>query len=249
MKNEYMNVNSLHIDWSCMVGDSYKLKDKNFRKEVLAFARKMLAPAKNKIIEIINILISENYKFAYKNRAYIAPSKETEGWIKEFENKGIYLPISVQAWLLEVGSVNMMGTHKNWIKTAYVSDISDNISSINDVWYTDPLVVEISKDYIAYLHNEWTYRIEDEGIENVGPFKIDFSPDYIHKANISGGLPYEISADCPVVDSLVLNERTCTSFTNYIRQSLLWGGFPGFKFIKDAKADIVDSIKKNGIFI
>ena len=239
-----INIKKLHVDWACMVGEDFRLKDKGFRSYALGFARNMLAPFKDNIIKIIDYLISNNYRFMYAERAHSEPDGETIEWIEEYERKGIYLPISLQAWLLEVGCFNLIGTNNDWPKTSYLSD--GNVNS-NDVWLTDPLVVEVTNDYIEYLYNEWKYGVEEEGLENVGPFKIDFSPDYLHKANISGGMPYEIIADTPAVDSIVLNERTCTSFTGYIRNALLWGGFPGIAHFNDSDRKYLREIIDNGI--
>jgi hypothetical protein len=66
-----------------------------------------------------------------------------------------------------------------------------------------------------------------------GPFRLQFAPDYIHKANVSGGPAYEVDAYAPQVDVLVLNEPRGHTFVAHIREALAWGGFPGFRYLSE----------------
>jgi hypothetical protein len=228
------SLSRVHSDWSVLMAQSHRLYDDSFYMNSLMLARQIMRRVRDILLNIIDELYAENYRFAGENIVYKPPPSNTFEWIKELTEQGIHFPVSLQAWLLEVGSVNLMGSHPEWLKTAYVFDVNKPTS---DVWYTDPLVVEVTEDFISedsisYLYDEWLQKQEESDRRNC-PFRIPISPDHIHKANVSGGEPYEIAVDCPTVDSFIFNERNCMSFVGYIRLALRWGGFPGFLYIHE----------------
>ena len=61
------------------------------------------------------------------------------------------------------------------------------------------------------------------------PFRIDLAPDYLHKANISGGMPYAILVPFPGADPVLADERLELPFVEYLRLAFKWGGFPGLE--------------------
>lgn len=232
------SVSNLHERWGVYSGQSHRLQDPTFRTEVLAFARTQFARAAANIERLIEVLGREGYRFAEPELVRIAPEAGTEDWIVEMEQRSVYLPISLQAWMLEVGSVNLMGSHPSWPKTGYAFD-----DETNDVTYADPLVVEASQSYVQYLHEEWLAAVEELGAAEIGPFTIHFAPDYIHKSNVSGGAAYAVQAVVPAVDALVLNERGCVSFMRHIREAVWWAGFPGFAYQGEPAVGFVSRLR------
>ena len=101
-----------------LVGQRHLLHDQSFHREALRFAREFCARARTNIKLLIEQLLRSGYLFK-DERIHTAPAADTIGWIHEFEKKGIYLPVILQAWMMEVGSVNLTGTHPNWPMTAY----------------------------------------------------------------------------------------------------------------------------------
>ena len=90
----------------------------------------------------------------------------------------------------------------------------------------DPLMVCSVEDAIAML--ELSDRDEDE------PLMIEFAPDALHKANISGGGPYAIEVPNPVADGQVEDAPHDVTFVEYLRDAILgWGGFPGWEGAQD----------------
>ena len=59
------------------------------------------------------------------------------------------------------------------------------------------------------------------------PFSIVLAPDYLHKANISGGGPYCIEVPFLGADPPVAGERHGLPFLDYLRLAFRWAGFPG----------------------
>lgn len=226
------------MKWAFYVAQDYRLIDSQFKQDALNNACKIMRLARKNIELIVDRLKLRGYEFVDPKRVHIAPSADIAHWVAEFEAEGIYLPIAFQAWLQEVGSVNLMGTDKEWPNCGYHG------LAQNEMWYTDPLVVEVDKEYIYSEFENWKYQIDEEGSDEIGPFRIPFAPDDLHKANISGGSPYELRADKLYVDPMVLNERHCFSFVAHIRHACFWGGFPGFEIIDDVPIQFLAEMRQ-----
>lgn len=215
------SLSRIHTEWACLTTESYRLTDAEFRMEAMNYGRQIMAQARSHILKIIDNLEQAHYRWVDSESVYIKPEDDTLEWLESLFEAGIFLPVSLQAWILEVGRVNLTGTHPDWPKSGYVFDAS---ARRNGVIYTDPLVVELPQDYLDYLYEEWSE-------EKIGPFVVDIAPDHITKANVSGGPPYTVPADRPRVESILNNERHCCSFTGYIRRAVYWRGFPGFDYV------------------
>jgi hypothetical protein len=61
-----------------------------------------------------------------------------------------------------------------------------------------------------------------------GDGSIAIAPDHYHKADISGGAPYEIALPDPRADAELLNEPHRLFFVDYLRLVFRHGGFPGY---------------------
>jgi hypothetical protein len=235
------SLSRIHTDWSIKAGESFRLSDPAFRDAALGMAREMMCRARQNVEILVDRLSRFGYRFAVPEAVHVGPDRAACDWIAEREAHGIYLPISVQAWIAEVGSVNLMGSHPSWPKTAYVFE---DMPATNDVWYTDPLVVELGREWIDYLHRQWNASVDECGVEQTGPFLIDFAPDHIHKANVSGGPPLQVAGNYPSVESLVFNETHCVGFMAYVRLAMHWGGLPGFEDIPEAPREFIERLKE-----
>ena len=114
--------------------------------------------------------------------------------------------------------------------TAGISTSGGSISwGANPQWgyeYLDPLVVDAPVDFVLSEYAAWE---DDRGTQwDQGPFTIDIGPDYLHKANVSGGSPYGIWVPDSSVDGPLLWEPHQTTFVNYLRIAFRWGGCPGW---------------------
>ncbi len=75
----------------------------------------------------------------------------------------------------------------------------------------------------------WVSMKDEEGFTR--PFHVVIAPDYYSKADMSGDT-YFINLPDAAADAPLENERHNTTFVNYLRISLAWGGFPGFSLSK-----------------
>ena len=136
------------------------------------------------------------------------PEARVTDRLDEIESRVGPLPLTWRWWSEEVGRVNPMGNHLDW-----------------NCDYPDPLVVDAPPDYVDGEIDVWE---EDSGTEwDTGArFSIDFSPDHLHKANISGGAPHALELPNEAADGLVLWERHNTTFVNYLRIAFTNGRLP-----------------------
>lgn len=90
----------------------------------------------------------------------------------------------------------------------------------------DPLCVDPAK-VVGYLFEEWEEQRKQPDPDLIDPFDLWLAPDYLHKANISGGAPYGIKLPTFEADPVFAYERHELPFVDYLKLSFQWAGFPG----------------------
>lgn len=85
--------------------------------------------------------------------------------------------------------------------------------------YADPIQISSLDDLVSYTTGEdWLEEMQEYVDEDLEPAYLELAADYLHKDNVSGGLPYclEITKK-PSIDGLFLNEKHKTTFIDYLR--------------------------------
>lgn len=119
------------------------------------------------------------------------------------------IPLAMRAFVKHVGQVCLVG---DWPESRFA--------------YTDALVVTWSADYFLAEHADW---VAERGTEWARPvFTLDFAPDWLHKANVSGGGPYALAVADGAVDGLVVDEEFGLTFIGHLSRAFQWAGFPGW---------------------
>jgi hypothetical protein len=149
--------------------------------------------------------------FEFEAAPLVPPSADVRSRLDDLEASAGVFPISLRVWLQEIGQVNLNGRHAGW-----------------NFDFPDPLVVDAELDYVASEHELW---LSDKGTEwERGPvFEVELAPDYLHKANVSGGAPYSVAVPNEGVDGFLLWERHQTTFVNYLRIAFTTAGMPGWQ--------------------
>jgi hypothetical protein len=80
---------------------------------------------------------------------------------------------------------------------------------------------------IGYLFDEWIDQKDEAGFDVEHQLRIDLAPDYLHKADISGGSPYCIEVPFLGADPWFSDERHGLPFLDYLRLAFRCAGFPG----------------------
>jgi len=140
-------------------------------------------------------------------QAHVSPNAKTLKSILKLERKYGPLPLSLRAFYDLVGEVNLMGYHPA------VSPAESSVAP-------DPLVVYGVESALE----------EIEGAEyEASEIRVTIAPDYLHKADISGGDPYSIQLPAPTADAPLQAEPHNVDFVEYLRLVFAWGGFPGWQ--------------------
>jgi hypothetical protein len=150
------------------------------------------------------------------------------------------LPPALRAFWEKVGGVDFVWNYKN---NQTSPDLGPDLPMVE----MDPLCVSAPRD-VTYLLAEWEERRSMVAPELDDPCNLDLAPDYLHKANISGGAPYGMELPYLGADPVFVNEEHRLPFVDYLRIAVRWGGFPRLerhghnadvrKFVADMTKDV-----------
>jgi hypothetical protein len=145
---------------------------------------------------------------------FVPPHSEISQYLEQLEHVVGPLPLSLRAFYLEVGGVNLLGTHPLW----------DPLIALERL---DPLYIEpLTAETLGYALEEYADHQSRPEAWGETPFTLHLAPDSYHKYNISGGSPYDMAVPDARIDGLFLNEWHGTTFVDYLRSCFLAGGLP-----------------------
>jgi hypothetical protein len=152
------------------------------------------------------------YRFRDSDAVRIPPPAGIAADMDRLEDTIGPVPLAFRVFCEVVGSVDLSGAHPKWAHTLL-----------------DPLMFEASVDYYLDTRSD---MIEQGVLGPDEPFELDFAPDDLHKADISGGPPYAVRAPDASVDGLVVWEVHQTTFVNYLRTLMHSAGMGGMGVVK-----------------
>ena len=149
------------------------------------------------------------------------PDQEVIAAMRKLEKKGLVLPLSLRAWLEEVGDVNLAGAHP---ALCFWED--ETFPGI----YADPLMVGL--DHFMFESEGWL-EAEEAGDDSGGMEPV-LGWDAKAKARLAvedEQLDYGYTMALPDAgaDAALDGEPHKTSFVGYLRIAFRWGGFPGWE--------------------
>ena len=203
--------------WTEMLHQGDRINDSSeLLTEAMAVVEETLARSVRNIERLIDGLPDLGYVFEPGEGLEVraAPTATDAACLDSIESLVGPLPMALRAWLLNVGEVNLMGRHASWTPNGTHSE-------------NDPLVVQCPPAFIFLEMEDW--ELERGTIHDRGPFRVSVSPDVLHKAQISGGPPYEMLVPNDSVDGLLLGQRSQTTFINHVRQCFAGGGFAAWR--------------------
>lgn len=127
------------------------------------------------------------------------------------------LPVSLRAFWEVVGGINFVWDYER----GDAPDLGVDLPMDE----MDPLCVD-PPAVVTHLFEEWEEQSAGVDPELADPFNLDLAPDYLHKANISGGGPYGIELPFLGADPVFANEAHALPFVDYLRLCFRWAGFP-----------------------
>lgn len=183
--------------------------DETALSEAAAVADETMRRARSNVERLVERL--PRLGFEFQSTPLTDPSPDARTELDTLEREIGLLPLSLRAWFEEVGQVNLNGNHPQWTFE-----------------YPDPLVIDAPVEYIKSEYEAWS-RDRGTGWDRGSTFEVPVAPDYLHKANVSGGMPYGLAVPNPGADGLLLWEPHQTTFVNYLRIAFGMGGMPGWQ--------------------
>jgi hypothetical protein len=142
-------------------------------------------------------------------QAHEPPSPKAQKQVARLEKAAGTLPLALRAFYEVVGAVDWIGEHPS-------------LAPPNDSVAPDPLVMFPIEDALKRCK------------QGFADGAIVIAPDDMHKANTSGGEPYEIAVPDLGADGKLLNEGHDLYFVQYLRLVFRFGGLPGYDGIDRA---------------
>jgi hypothetical protein len=143
------------------------------------------------------------------------------------------LPVSLRAFWEVVGGINFV-----W---DYNSGDTPDLGVALPMEKMDPLCVD-PPEAVSRLFEEWEDQRSGVDPEIADPFNLDLAPDYLHKANISGGGPYGMELPFLGADPVFANEPHELPFVDYLRLCFRWATFPRLERHAD-RSDVREFLK------
>jgi hypothetical protein len=190
--------------WNELVVLGPAVREDPHAADALAVAYETMRRVEANVRTITERLQAIGYKGA-REQMHEAPGRNVYKGIERLEKKTGALPLSLRAFYDVVGAVDWIGQHPS-------------LAPENDAVAPDPLVIFPLEDALQQCKAGF---VEDQAA-------IAVAPDDLHKANTSGGEPYEIAAPELGADGKLLNECHDLYFVEYLRLVFRFGGFPGY---------------------
>ena len=193
--------------WKQLVALGQSVREDSNAADALAVAYETMHRVEQNVRTLVDRLTGMGYRFSAKPAPHVPPTTGAQKQVADFEKQFGAIPLSVRAFYEVVGEVNLIGT-------------DPAIDPPGNTVPTDPLVVYGLDERLV------EYDQEDGDGE---PNAITIAPDDLHKADTSGGDPYEVAIPDLRADGELLNERHRLFFVDYLRLCFKFGGFPGYE--------------------
>jgi hypothetical protein len=151
------------------------------------------------------------------------------------EISGAPIPTTLLAFWRVVGGIN-------WVWDYNSEDWPPDLGFELPPEEHDALCVDAPSNYLV---DDLLEQKEEEGLGLDHQLRLDLAPDYLHKANISGGSPYCIKVPFLGADPLFSDERHGLPFLEYLRLAFRWAGFPGLDR-HSARSDVQGFVARFG---
>lgn len=174
-----------------------------------------------RINQLAGRLRDSGFEFDHPDEALPGPELHASEAIARIENEIGALPLALKLFWMRIGSVNLCGFHPDWLPH----------SNLEGDYYPDPLVIAPPSLAIAELEEFLADKAERERCGF--PYCVPIAPDDKHKANVSGGMYYNISVPAVADDPPLNDEWHRTTFVNYLERAVSWAGFPGLERYPD----------------
>jgi uncharacterized protein (TIGR02996 family) len=230
---------SLRGEWRHCVDDSTCMSTPTGSKRARRAARNLMRRARRSVSHIAERLFQAGYRFVFPEHACVRVTSEQFALITDFQvQKQFRFPVSLTAFLLEIGSVNFMGTHPKWPFTSYYFD---DIKSETPYVLSDPMVVD------AWML-EALLPFNFDKAQDI--LRIEIAPDEYHKSGVSGGGCQAVNFKNNAVEATIEDHaqgQPDREFVEFLENAISWCGFPGFAYATSTPAAFLDEHLRSGL--
>jgi hypothetical protein len=179
--------------------------------------------ARRNIETIVKRLHEMNYRFSVLrsqavqrgDQPFVPAAASAAEQLRKLEREGMVLPLSLEAWVEQVGSVNLMGAHS---KLCFLGNEEDF-----PYLFADPLMVDVPLSQIAGQDAadgiDCVIALDDKGkADGAALHPGYYKPDY-----------YFVRLPDLHADTKLRGERHKINLVSYLRLAFRWGGFPGWE--------------------
>ena len=202
--------------WQELVALGPSVRERPHAADALAVARETMRRVDANVRTVVQRLSAMGYAFG-PSRAHAPPNADAQKRIAKVEKQVGPLPLSLRAFYEVVGEVNLIGVHAR-------------LAPADGAIAVDPLVVYGIDNVLAALDDD----------TDADSQAVPIAPDDLHKADTSGGDPYEVAVPEPRADGELLNERHHLLFVDYLRLCFRFGGFPGYDGVAEVPSEVVE---------
>jgi len=158
---------------------------------------------------LLKRLGEQGFQFERPAEMFPGPQSNAPALISRLEREVGEVPLAMKLFWLRIGSVDLCGSHPEW----------------QGCEYPDPLLVYPLSVAIEELDEFLTDK--QQRLRCDFPYLLPVAPDLYHKANVSGGMWYNLSVPAVADDPPLNDEWHYTTFVGYLELALQWAGFPG----------------------
>lgn len=185
--------------------------------EAEAVARETMARVARNADRLAERLAAEGWRPLYDELRVRPRAGDAEVVTRIEEFAGSPLPLSLRAFWEVVGGINFV-----W---DYDSGAAPSLGVDLPMDQMDPVCVD-SPQTVTHLFDGWEEQLVGVDPELADPLDLSLAPDFLHKANISGGGPYGVVLPFLGADPVFDNEAHRLPFVDYLRLCFRWAGFP-----------------------
>jgi hypothetical protein len=198
--------------WSEMNSLGPDIRSRKYFGPAQAVAQETMSRTRGNIELLMDRLNRLGYRFWQR------PAAPDLGEWSKLQAAGLVLPLSIAAWIEQVGSVDLNGNHPE------LSPM-EGAPGFNGM-YSDPLMIVPD---LGWTQEQWS----DAQAAGESHIELILSWDDLGKAGLyldsQVETQYTIRVPNTSADSRLEHEWHNTQFVNYLRTAFRWGGFPGWE--------------------
>jgi len=186
-------------------------RNENF-EDIMIILNETMQRVKFNFDLIYSTLKKLNYQFKDESTCFYSTAQENLDKLKAINKEFGFLPLSIIYFYKHISKINFLFQNSNNF----------------NYHYSDPVYIESVSNILEMMQDGSWEETMYENMDDSRPLYLEISPDFYHKDNVSGGIPYGIEiTKTQQVDSKLLNTPYGDLFfIDYLRLCFKYGGFP-----------------------